>query len=194
MTELIGPAYHYYRAPYSILSFIAGLYCDAEWSRKEFEKWLAAGYVDGKYAYNLFLEPYPGLIGTSLETLLNDKVPEENEDDADANGRRAPNRGNCEEIWPALLAELQKPAEPRGDGRLPLFYDKKPVISTLAAIYLSDDKGADSAVSYWVKADKKLLSLFSRLRNGKVTPATQSVLLELKDALFADLMDPPNCW
>lgn len=189
-----NPEYHYYRAPYPILSFVAGLYCDKHWSDEEFEKWEASEDKNTHvYHYKGYRFPYP-IQSESAKHLFDVVVPDQNHH-PDEFGRKAPNNADCNVLWDDLVAELKQPAQPRGDGRLPLFYEKKATLSTVAAIYLGDDVSAKQALSYWKREkDNAALANFQRLLEVKGTPGAEAVLNDIKQALFADLVLPPNCW
>jgi hypothetical protein len=192
------PEYHYYRAPYPILSFVAGLYCDRYWSRKEFEKWEASEVhevVDGKevesYKYKGFLKPYLSMSELARRIIAHD-VPEDPRNIADSKGRRAPNGANSEDIWLDLLTELQH-APAGAPARQPQLTVEKPIISALAALYLSDDphlflSALELCPEGAVRKD------FEDLKEVKGTPAAAEPLRRLKGAIFQDLIGPPNCW
>jgi len=190
-----APEYHYYRAPYSILSFIAGLYCDKNWSDEEFKKWEASkDPVTGDYTYYRYLDPYQPFPATAT-AVIGDKVWRDSRNVPDASRRRAPNRDNCLEVWPGLVKELCLAAQPPASGRLPLFYDQKPILSTLAAIYLGDDISAKQAFAFLERDGQvNALTQFKQLAEVKGSAAAEAILSSLKELILTDLIDPPNCW
>lgn len=194
MPELPGPEYHYYRAPYSILSFVAGLYCDKHWSDEEFKKWESSESREGEYTYYKYLDPYQPMPSVSAE-VISEEVAEDKKNEPDAAGRRAPNRDNCLKVWPELVAELcQPPGQPSG-GRLPLFYERKPILSTLAAIYLGDGVSLKQALAFWDRVKQPALKAqLMSLAQVKGTADAAPVLASLQEAVLKDLIEPPNCW
>ena len=192
-----APDYHYFRPPYPILSFIAGLYLDRYWSRIEFEKWEASeiereenGEHVEYYLYEGFLKPYLTM-SKEAQLLISRVVPADERNLPDAKGRRAPNGANSEDIWLELLAELQR-APTGAPARQPQLTLEKPIISALAALYLSDDPYL--FLTALELCPQEVLKNFEELKQVKGTPAAAEPLRKLKGAIFKDLIDPPACW
>jgi hypothetical protein len=168
---------------------MAGLYLDETWRETEFQKWKAAGEVNDDYVYNGYLAPYPG-IHSVVALVINYDVADDERNNEDAGGHRSPNGENCEKVWPYLVNELCRVPDPQL-GKPPLWYDQKPVISTLAAIYLGNPSLVTEAM---LKCPAYIKPKFNRLLETWGRPEAREGLELIKGALFMDLMDPPNCW
>lgn len=189
------PAYDYYVAPYPLLSFAYGLYCDAEWSSEEFKKWRES-YVPqpifdrktAEYDYESYIDPYPHIPARARE-LIRSKVTREGRFDGE---RLMATPELAVQAWPYILQELTfPPAEARNPVGKPLsrairFDANRPALSGLSMIYLlnmSPDQ-----------AETELASLPAQLRD-KLTNVAQArsaggkALIVALSALEADIID-----
>lgn len=190
-----GPSYHYYRAPYPILSFLYGLYCDESWSHDEYEKWEAGkrDVVTLEYRYEKYLDPYPGIPRDARRVITKDvaNLPKPVDDE-----RRKPRILDCDAIWPDLSNELAKASQPRTDGRAPVFKETRPVLSSLACIYLGDSKSVAEIVGTQKDGAKLLpVVLLDQLISIKSSGGSlESFLAEIRPRLFSEFIAPKNSW
>ena len=187
-----GPSYHYYRAPYPILSFLYGLYCDLEWSVNEYEKWEDAGKdpATGTFRYLKYLDPYPNIPANAFRVLTLDvaNLPKPDDDP-----RRKPRLVDCESLWPDLKAELARPPRAKEDGRPPQFKDIRPILSSVACIFLGDVSSLAQVVD---QAAARLLpvSVLESLIKTRGTDESLSLIEELRPRLFSEFIAPKNSW
>jgi hypothetical protein len=192
------PPYSYFKAPHPILSFMYGLYCDATWSKDEFDKWVDSRTPEDIYEYAGYLDPYPGL-PWSARKLISVRVPAEGQQVV--GGRFLPNESLAELMWPLLLQELTlNPAEAVSaesdpDRHPPVRDANRPVLSGLALIYLQDmsePQARDAFLEYLEPLQSQLIAVAASrsARGGALTDA----LLALKPALISDLVSEPAAW
>lgn len=198
MTSSDLPEYHFHRPPYPILSFLFGLYCDAPWSRAEFQKWLDSHDGRGNYSYDGYLLFYADMPAAAKDIISLD-IPKS--ETVDEEGRRNPSESNSSDLWPHLMKELQKPPGNRpGDARAPYFTVQRPALSALACIYLGDAPTAESVLGMTRdESGRELVSLTTlnaliHLRAKRDAEGTMRFLEELKPALMRDFVSPPFCW
>jgi hypothetical protein len=188
-----GPEYHYFRAPYPILSFLYGLYCDKHWSDAEYEKWEESEDPQTHvYSYEKYLDPYPNIPATARRVITTDVASVEL---LPPETRRKPRILDCDSIWPDLSEELTRAVKPRADGRAPEFQDARPVFSALACIYLGDFESVAHILSKQPDAAKLLpVPLLEQLFKAKGTIGARPLLEELKPRLYSEFIAPPPSW
>jgi hypothetical protein len=191
------PAYSYYVAPYPILSFMYGLYCDVIWSKANFEAWKASQVDDTKlYEYEAGLDRYPHM-PHGARVLISTTVVEEAPQDPE--GHPMPTPELAERMWPYLVQELtfdpaqavSPPSDPQRES--PTLDGHRPALSGVALIYLRNltREQAEQALKESPLKDK--LVEVARTRMGPGQPL-ENALLALKDELVRDFTVPPAVW
>ncbi len=195
------PQTHYLTKPYPLLSFLFGLYCNKDWSSTEFYKWKAAGEDEhGKYFYQRYLEPYPGIPKEATE-IISDEVPEN--ENGNAEGRRRPTEEQAKELWPKLVAELSLPAQsnPADEKKKRAYFDaERPVLSALACIYLANADSVDQILGMSASnqdgsspVPRELLAQIIQAR-GSSSSTLPGLLGQLEATLCAEFTQQPECW
>lgn len=180
-----GPRTHYYRAPYPILSFLTGLYCDPAWSLAEFTKWRASARHTKEedhrvYLYDGYLDAYADMPLAAARIIALDvpKSPPEAPD-----WRHRPTADNFDAIWPFVKNELCLKAV--GAPRTFPLNERLPILSSLSLVYLSDQLPPSSFPHF---------SLFQQVHKQNGDAASLGPLLqELAPALKAELIGM-LCW
>jgi hypothetical protein len=192
-TIIEPPDTHYYVAPYSLLSFLFGLYCDHEWSEEEYVRWEASESPrhSGTYTYSGYLNPYEPIPPAARE-IINEQVKL---NPTGSNGRRNPTTQQFEAFWPDFRAELLKPPtgeSPKPGFRRAYFDPSRPILSALACIYLADA----TSVPQIVGMAGKLPAVFSDLIAMRSAGAGFEGLLDnpLKQLLLEDFQAPEEAW
>lgn len=199
---------HYYQAPYPLLSFLFGLYCDSDWSTEAFTKWqLSDKDVKDNYQWVGYLDPYPN-IPQDARQIISVKVPSLPEPPG---GRRTPTVALAQEIWPQLLNELTFPSadarlyhgRPSGRARA-RFEPTRAFVSSLSLIYLENSQPTASDVTSALQAGKyadvgqaeTVLADLEVIYTNRVRPGTSSkdALLRLKAGVFVDFTSPNPPW
>lgn len=196
--QIPAPRFSYYRKPYPILSFMYGLYCDAEWSTTEFQKWASSLTGDGQHLYEGYLDPYPNLPHPARQ-LISVTVPAVAEQDA--GGRLTPHARLADFMWPYLLQELSfDPAlavsPPDDPNRHVAQLDaSRPALSGVALIFLEQLSGAQGPATFAALPDplKTKLIALANARPGGGDPL-EDAIEALKGELVKDFTSAPPPW
>jgi hypothetical protein len=191
------PAYSYYAAPYPILSFMYGLYCDVEWSQANFAAWKASQVGDtALYEYEAGLDRYPHM-PHGARVLISTTVVEESP--YDPAGHPLPTPALAEKMWPYLMQELtfdpaaalSPPSDPQ--RRMPLLDGNRPALSGVAFIYLRNLSLAEAEQALKESPHKTKLLEVARTRVARGQPLLDA-LNALKEDLVRDFTAPPAAW
>jgi hypothetical protein len=175
-----------------------GLYCDADWSRAEFQKWAQSRTAEGVYHYASYLDPYPHM-PYPAQRLISVVVPEMA--DRDNEGRLRPHRRLAEYMWPHLVDELTfDPAVAQSlasdsNRRAAQFNAGRPVLSGIALIMLERLSEADARNQFATlpaEQEMKLIALAASRPNGG--QRLRDALDALQEGVITDFISPPSMW